>query len=238
MGTRDRDSDVLAAGLRAAKTKLGARVVFGGLVEGDTLTISELLGARTRGLQGLQVRSGQGVGGRAVFERRPIGVVDYGRARSITHEHDGPVLSEGLRSVMAVPVLAFEKVRAMVYVGSHTSERLGETSARALTPFIRGLEREIRIRDEVDRRVAAVETTPSVPTTQELLALREVQAELREIAAGVDDPELVARLRALGARLTPTKAEPLLTPRELDVLALVALGCGNAEVATRRGRGV
>jgi DNA-binding NarL/FixJ family response regulator len=65
---------------------------------------------------------------------------------------------------------------------------------------------------------------------------------LRTIANQVTDPLLRTRLQEVCERLTgsPTssslEAEPgPLSPRELDVLSRVALGCGNAETADRLG---
>ena len=63
-------------------------------------------------------------------------------------------------------------------------------------------------------------------------------ADLRTLAAETADPELRARLQRIADRLAPchpdAPANPL-SPRELDVLAMVAVGCGNAEAARRRG---
>ena len=91
--------------------------------------------------------------------------------------------------------------------------------------------------------------------------LRDLQGELRRIAQAVDDPGLRDQLRAASERLAglgqprvldaaagaqavgpgtvgpgtvgPGAVGPQLSPRELDVLAQVALGCGNAEIARR-----
>ncbi|GAA4284642.1 hypothetical protein GCM10022261_21730 [Brevibacterium daeguense] len=76
--------------------------------------------------------------------------------------------------------------------------------------------------------------------------LRSVFAELRGIRAGWREPESAERIRSLENRLAealhegPVAAasggrEPRLAPRELDVLAHVALGLSNAGVATALG---
>ncbi len=36
---------------------------------------------------------------------RPLSVADYRNASTITHDYDAPVLTEGIRSVLAVPVI-------------------------------------------------------------------------------------------------------------------------------------
>ena len=75
--------------------------------------------------------------------------------------------------------------------------------------------------------------------------VREAHAELRELAQAVDDPAIRSRLHAVCDRLAgPADVAadprdglpaPRLAPRELDVLAEVALGRTNAEVGERLG---
>ena len=70
--------------------------------------------------------------------------------------------------------------------------------------------------------------------------LRETYAELRSIAAVVDDPALRGRLARLEQRLAALSSDATepsleldvrLSPREVDVLACAALGATNAEIA-------
>lgn len=71
--------------------------------------------------------------------------------------------------------------------------------------------------------------------------VRAAHAELRELAQAVDDPALRSRLHAVCRRLAAAEDAPAdlpaprLAPRELDVLAEVALGRTNAEVGDRLG---
>jgi len=63
-------------------------------------------------------------------------------------------------------------------------------------------------------------------------------ADLRTLAAETDDPRLRNRLQEISARLAGAASPPSIKPlsaRELDVLAMVAVGCGNAEAARRLG---
>jgi LuxR family transcriptional regulator, regulator of acetate metabolism len=67
--------------------------------------------------------------------------------------------------------------------------------------------------------------------------VRDLHAELRAIAATAD-PAARRRLLDVCARLSDGRGRPTvpasrLTPREVDVLALVAVGCTNADVARR-----
>ncbi|MGX5657587.1 GAF domain-containing protein, partial [Geodermatophilus nigrescens] len=112
---RPDDRDVLRAAVREVHARSGMGVVFAGPVQGAAMRIEEMVGGRTRYLHGLQVRTGAGLGGRVLSEGRPAGVEDYERALDITHEYDGPVLAEGLRTVAAVPVLVDGRARAVLY---------------------------------------------------------------------------------------------------------------------------
>ncbi|WP_375540817.1 GAF domain-containing protein, partial [Streptomyces sp. TRM64462] len=134
---------VEAAELRAALLRLrgatGLPVAFGGLVGGGPvvggragggragarLRIGELAGTRSEALRGLSVSPGSGLGGRSIVLTRPCAVTDYQAARHISHEYDGPVAAEGLRSVLAVPVVVRRRVRAVLYAALRAPQPLG-----------------------------------------------------------------------------------------------------------------
>ncbi|VEG52161.1 response regulator receiver protein [Mycolicibacterium aurum] len=234
---RPRDGDALRAELRRVAVLGDVPVLFGGEVHDDTLLISEYHGVRTGGLRGLAVRSNSGLGGASMVAGRPLSVADYRSASSITHDYDGPVLSEGIRSVLAVPVLVEGRARAMLYGAYRSGAPFGGRVADLMVDSARRLSEELRIRDEVDRRLrlrdAHVAHHGGVVGAEQI---REAHAELRRLA--VEAPAaLQCRLRALADTLTGPADDdpdaPVLTPRELDVLAQVALGCTNAEAGQR-----
>lgn len=99
------------------------------------------------------MRAEAGLGGRVLITGRPAGVTDYGSACSITHDYDRPVLTEGIRSVVAVPVVVSGAVRAVLYGASRGSAPLGDRAADAVADASRRLAAEPVIRDEVDRRL-------------------------------------------------------------------------------------
>jgi hypothetical protein len=109
---RPRDADALRAELRRVAEESGMPLTFGGEVHDDTLLLTEFFGARTGGMRGLAVLPSAGLGGATVVARRPMSVADYRRASSITHDYDGPVLQEGIKSILAVPVVVEGRARA------------------------------------------------------------------------------------------------------------------------------
>lgn len=217
-------------------------VAFGGLAHDDAIHITAIVGARTRSLDGLVVEAARGLGGRALVEKRPRLALDYRSARSITHDYDRAVLGEGIATLFAVPVLVGGTARGVIYCGSWAASGVGDVVARPAFAIAEELSSELRIRDEVRRRLKLA-PRPAEPVTMAPAAreeLRQTYAELRSIAAIVDDPQLRDRLTQLEQRLAALSyetGEPTLdldvrlSPRETDVLACAALGSTNAEIA-------
>ncbi|SEP00095.1 LuxR C-terminal-related transcriptional regulator [Trujillonella endophytica] len=244
---RPDDRDALRTAVREVYASSGMGVVFAGPVRtargGAVIRIGELVGARTTHLRGLEVRAGAGLGGRVLAEARPAGVEDYSGSPDITHEYDGPVLAEGLCTVAAVPVLVAGRPRAVLYAASRERGSVGDRVRDALARSARRMAAELAIRDEVDRRVALLAAAAPGPRADGDPArweeVRAVHADLRLAAQDIaDEPlrhrllEACTRLAALGTA-APTPDRPHLSARELDVLAQVALGCSNREVAGR-----
>ena len=182
-------------------------------------------------------------------ELRPRMTPDYRTARHITHDYDVHVLGEGITTLLAVPVIVDGVTRGVLYGGSWDSANVGDIVAAPAFQVADALAAELRIRDEVRRRLASM-ATAAPPASGPLPAsqreeLRESYAELRGIAASVQDAALRERLEKLERRLAALSgeeqppSEPFvdvrLSPRETDVLACAALGATNAEIAATLG---
>jgi DNA-binding CsgD family transcriptional regulator len=239
---RDADADLLARAVADLSSRTGLPVAFGGFARSDAIEITSIVGARTPNLNGLVVQATRGLGGKAFVERRPRMALDYKSSRNITHDYDRAVLGEGISTLFAVPVVVAGRSRGVLYGGSWSQTPVGENVARGAFEVATELATELRIRDEVERRLAlAPPPTDSAalsPAARE--ALREAYAELRSIAAAVDDSDLRRRLADLETRLKGLSSEggaasepfdARLSPRETDVLACAALGATNAEIA-------
>lgn len=220
----------------------GLPVAFGGLVEPRRrhMRISELSGTETPALRGLPVTSGNGLGGRAVALARPCAVTDYSSSRQISHEYDIPVATEGLRSILAIPVVVRRRVRGVLYGALRTAQPLGDRTLGAAMEAARDVEQALAVRDEARGLLAAAARSepgrdPTAGAAWE--QVREAHAALRVLAPRITDPALRAELLGACGLLTPkTQAYGVdLAPRELDVLACVAAGATNAVAAERLG---
>ncbi|MEV7156561.1 helix-turn-helix transcriptional regulator [Streptomyces misionensis] len=231
--------------LLSLRRATGLPVAFGGLVESGRpqVRISELSGTATAALRCLAVSSGSGLGGKAVALARPCAVTDYSSSRQISHEYDVPVAAEGIRSVLAVPVVVRRRVRGVLYGALRSAEPLGDRALGAAVAVARDVEQSLVVRDQARELLAAVRPEPAgearaaAGTAAAWEQVREAHAALRALAPRITDPGLRAELLAACGLLTaPRPADgPALAPRELDVLSWVAAGATNAAVAERLG---
>jgi len=239
----------LSAALGRIRRVTGLPVAFGGTVaaDGRALRLTDFAGTMTAALRGLIVSAGHGLGGQVVTTARPGRVEDYAADPRISHEYDKPVTAEGLRAIAAVPVAMGGTVLAVLYAGTREPLSVGTRAVEAMSQVAVRVAAELTVRREVQRRLAELETASAlardVPAAPEWEDVRQAHADLRTIAQEVADPALRSRLRDVCALLAPsgsTRSGPPaapnpLSPRELDVLAMVAVGCGNAEAARRLG---
>jgi LuxR family transcriptional regulator, regulator of acetate metabolism len=246
----------LQAALGRIRRATGLPVAFGGAVaaQGRTMRLTEFAGTFTHALNGLVIAVGNGLGGRVVATARPGRVEDYAADPRISHEYDKPVTDEGLRAIAAVPVAMGNSVLAVLYAGTRERLAVGARALDAMSQVALRVGTELTVQREVQRRIAELETAAltraarSAPTAPEWEDVRQAHAQLRSIAREIADPSLRTRLQQVCDRLSGSGtglaalANPLLagtanplSPRELDVLAMVAVGCGNAEAARRLG---
>lgn len=240
------DEELIAQAVRELARRTRFPVAFGGLLDGGEVPVSSIIGTRTRSLEGLRVRLDRGLGGRAMTELRPRMTSDYRSSQQITHDYDGFVLGEGLRTLIALPIVVDGRSRGVLYAGAWEQSPVGGVTAAPAMGVVDSLVTEIRVRDEVGRRVSAIASQARVLAPSHREDLRESFAELRSISAAVSDDALRARLGMLEQRLLHLAGDPMpatttpaprihLSPRETDVLACAALGATNAEIGTQLG---
>ncbi|MEV0936090.1 LuxR C-terminal-related transcriptional regulator [Streptomyces phaeochromogenes] len=246
MATGATEAVELRGALMRLRRTTGLPVAFGGLVEPGRhqVRISELNGTATAALSALAVSSGNGLGGKAVALARPCAVMDYPSSRQISHEYDAAVAAEGLRAILAVPVVVRRRVRGVLYGALRTAQPLGDRTLTAAVEAARDVEQSLVVRDEAHGLLAAArgpEVTPDATEGAAWERVREAHGALRALAPRVMDPALRAELLAVCAALAPSPGpvpaarRVRLTPRELDVLACVSVGTTNATAGDRLG---
>ncbi|MFF9350054.1 response regulator transcription factor [Streptomyces sp. NPDC014734] len=237
--------EMQSALLRLRRTS-GLPVAFGGLLsDARHARIAELNGAQTAVLRGLVISAGSGLGGKSIALSRPCAVTDYRSSRHISHEYDMAVAAEGLRSVVAVPVVVRRKVRGLLYGALREPLALGDRMFDAAVAAARDVEQALVVRDEVQQLLAVTReraTDPGATAPEAWEDVREAHRELRTLVPKVVDPALREELLAVCGRLAaaaggrgPVPGGIRLAPRELDVLACVAAGTTNAVAAERLG---
>lgn len=236
----DRTLNTLAA-------RTGMTVTFGGFARSAGATLTRFTGTRTGSLRGLVIKPGEGLGGLALSRKQLTATDSYHQTPEIIHSYDREIGLEGILSLLAVPVVVDDQVRALIYAGLRDRRELCDGTLAAAVSEARRLAWELSVHEETERRLAVLRTTgPQIPqASHAALSPRdhnELYSELLDITRSVQDPELASRLSTATARLRPDRErQPLaedsavLSPRELDVVRHLALGKRNALVATHLG---
>ncbi|WP_312097924.1 acetate metabolism transcriptional regulator RamA [Corynebacterium dentalis] len=242
------DEDAIYNALNSLKNATGIpATMYAATFPDGKLRITKWVGLRTPALHNLEIAPGLGVGGRVVQTRRPVGVSDYTRAKSISHDFDRQIRDEGMHSIVAVPVIVSREVKGVLYAGVHSRARMGDKVLEEVTMTARCLEQEFAINEALRRSGGARGAATGTGVKQvrsmsgaEWEQVRATHSKLRMLANRVNDDSLRRDLEVLCDQMVSpvrVKQTTKLSARELDVLACVALGHTNVEAAAEMGIG-
>ncbi|RAV31159.1 helix-turn-helix domain-containing protein, partial [Corynebacterium heidelbergense] len=178
-----------------------------------------------------------------LLTRRPVGVSDYTRAKSISHDFDAQMREENLHSIVAVPVIVRRDLRGVLYAGTHSRERMGDKILEEVIMTARCLEQDLAINQALRGKgdpARAVASSSRSMSGAEWEQVRATHSKLRMLANKVDDAGLRRDLNSLCDQMvSPVRLKQVaqLSARELDVLSCVALGHTNLEAAEEMGIG-
>jgi LuxR family transcriptional regulator, regulator of acetate metabolism len=222
----------------------GLPLTFGGPVDSERQPkLTQFAGPITGALRGVTLEYGRGLGGKVVALRRPLVVNDYLSAGAISHHYDHIIAAEGLHAMVAVPVVVGRAVRAVLYGALRSAVPIGDRVVHTILESARELEQNLAVQDEVTLRLKSLDQYDVAdPARPQWEILREAYAELRIVAGRLADTEarervmaVCDRLSAVGDRAAAPETGQALSAREVDVLACVALGWTNEQVAKDLG---
>lgn len=208
-----------AAALRGlaqeVRERTGAHIGFAGPTEDeDLLVLRHWSGTQATGMHDLHVPLGRGLGGSAFARSMPVWVEDYTLSKSITHDFDVPISDEGIRSMLAVPMIRNGRILGVVYAAMREVVELGD---RRLDTVV----------DLANSGALALETASAAQRQRETAAAGErrriaswlhdsvgarlfrIGAELRDMRSLLDGSatELTERLQSLERQLAETSSE-------------------------------
>jgi len=210
--------DGVVATVPDATDATGADVAFVGVPEGDErIVLLHGAGALTHELDGMVVPAGWGLAGRVTGSRVPHWVEDYCADETIIHidRVDSSVAAEGLRSVLAVPILHQEWVLGVLYAAQ-----------RSVTPF------GGRTIEAMLLAAGRVATAVTIAERARHHAEVAVQEERRRLALELHD-SVGAMLFAIGAGVRGLGGEPALAPVVRSRLADIERQAGEASATLR-----
>lgn len=149
-------------------------------------------GERTSRFRGVRVPTGQGLGGRALLERRPVAVNDYLNDPRISQEFADIVRGEGIGGMIAVPVVHDGDVLGVLYGATRSVGSLGD---RAMTLL----------------QATAVDLAPTMSLTMSAsqAVSEQVHAERLRIASDLHDDvgQLLFSIGVAAAQMARTASE-------------------------------
>ncbi|MEO9330204.1 helix-turn-helix transcriptional regulator [Gordonia aurantiaca] len=224
---------IVADAIRRVRTSSGVPLAFAGVVTGPTtLRLQHFVGNHVGALNGLSVDVGHGLGGKVVALNRLLAVDDYLRTPQITHRYNTLIEREGLRAVMAAPVIVDRTPVAVIYGAMHTPTPIGGRMLDTLAAEARAVEQEI-----VATRARLEHAAEGENEMRDRLTA--AYARLRDLAGTVEDARLARQLEEITNVLVSGAGDEApaveLTGREQDVLSLAALGYPNARIAEALG---
>ncbi|MEU6587567.1 LuxR C-terminal-related transcriptional regulator [Nocardia sp. NPDC046763] len=202
------------------------------------LVVRQASGVRTDLMRELPVPTGRGLTGKVYGCARADWVDDYFNSASITHDFDEQMAGEGVRRLLAVPIVLSGKTFGVLAAGSRSEGTFGDTAVAEVTAAA---------------QAAAVAIEVSVRTEQRIMNLHDtIGANLASIGSSARrlsvDPATDSVLRGRLGRIAEQAAEPtaalralhdavppVLTRRELEVLRRAAAGETNPEIARALG---
>lgn len=179
------DSTAALRGLASRMREIcGAQIGLAGPIESDDLLVlRQWNGTRATGLHDLHVPAGIGLGGLASAELQPVWVHDYRSSDLITHDFDGAISADQIKTMLAVPMMRSDRLYGVVYAAMREATELSDRQLDAAVNVARS-------------GALALQTAQDAQRQRE----SSVAAERRRVAAALHD-SVGAQLFRIGSEL-------------------------------------
>ncbi|MGB6179834.1 MAG: LuxR C-terminal-related transcriptional regulator [Rhodococcus sp. (in: high G+C Gram-positive bacteria)] len=203
------------------RTASGVSLAFGGVIDGEALTLRHFAGHSVGALDGVALEAGHGLGGKVLQVNRTVALDDYMRTPKISHRYDAVISAEGLRAMIAAPVVVGRSAVGVLYGAMHTAGNIGDRVLDVLTEEARVLGQDLAVAEARRRDQQFRED------------VRLTYSRLRAVGSTDDVTAVLDSMREL---FEPQSQQlSMVTPREREVLSLVAVGRSNAAIADELG---
>jgi len=111
----------------------GVKMAWVGEPDGDDrIVLGKSVNTQFGLVEGLVVPIGAGLGGKVLRTRRPLWVSNYLTARDITHHFRPQATIEGMRAMIAVPIIHDDELLGVLYGANREETEFGDRTAMAL----------------------------------------------------------------------------------------------------------
>ncbi|OLB73300.1 MAG: hypothetical protein AUI14_26720 [Actinobacteria bacterium 13_2_20CM_2_71_6] len=181
----------------------------------DRLVLGNSVNTTTGLVEGLVVPTGVGLGGRVLATRRPLWVSNYCTSRDITHHFRAQATAEGMKAMIAVPIVHDGRLLGVLYGANREEMSFGDRTAQAL--------------EQVAYRTAAAQVVAERARHAAEVAVHE---ERRRVALELHDT-VGAMLFTLGAGIRRLGDEPGLDQAVRSRLSAIEQQAMEASAALR-----
>jgi signal transduction histidine kinase len=177
----------------------GVKMAWIGEPDGeDRIVLGNSVNTKFGLVEGLVVPTGVGLGGKVLAARRPLWVSDYLTSRDITHHFRTQASVEGMRAMIAVPIIHDGRLLGVLYGANEEETEFGDRTAQALEQVAA---RTAAAQVVAERALHAAEVAVHEERRRVALELHDtVGAMLFTLGAGIrrlgDEPGLDATVRA------------------------------------------
>lgn len=176
--------EVLDEVARQARRLLGVDVAYIMLLRADLLRIEVVDGAMGSAMRGIELESGQGLGGQVLATGRPVSSERYLEDTRFPHGEgiDAAALSEQLGGILGVPLIVGDETIGVLLAAERRARAFGDRDVELLAGLAAHAALALRTADLFDReRAASAELRSANETLRAVSESRQRASDLRDV---------------------------------------------------------